>query len=145
MPFPKSATCSGGPCFRMSSRENHSVTEYEPLYLAGIEQFNRQAYFESHEIWEALWNVAPRETKHFYQGLIQAAVALDHLSRENLPGAQKLAARSRVHLAPYGPWYLGLDIERFVGQMSLCVENRLRGLDHSALLPTIRLGPIGRK
>lgn len=108
------------------------MTAYDPLYLAGIECFNRQAYFESHEIWEALWNETHDEAKQFYKGLIQAAAALYHLSRSNVPGAQKLLARSQEHLAPFGPRYLGLDVDQFVSQVSQCVEQFAVRRNHNA-------------
>lgn len=112
---------------------NLLVTAYDPLYLAGIECFNRQAYFESHEIWEALWNETHGEAKQFYKGLIQAAVALYHLSRSNVPGAQKLWAKSQEHLAPFGPRYLGLDVDQFVSQVSQCVEQSAVRRHHDAI------------
>lgn len=127
------------------------MTQYEPLYLAGIECFNQQAYFESHEIWEDLWNETQDEAKQFYKGLIQASVALYHLSRNNISGAQKLLARSRNHLAPYRPRYLGLDIDRFLGEVSHRVEQVAAQRGYTvpprfppAPSPTIRLQPSPR-
>jgi len=63
------------------------VCDYDPLYLQGIERFNRGEYFESHEVWEGLWRREPEPPRSFYQGLIQAAVALHHLRCGNLTGA----------------------------------------------------------
>ena len=66
-------------------------TQYDPRYLAGIVLFNRGDFFEAHEVWESLWMETFTPEKKFYQGLIQAAVALCHfcnaLSRSilNLP------------------------------------------------------------
>lgn len=124
------------------------MTTYDPLYLAGIECFNRRAYFESHEIWEELWGKTHGEAKPFYKGLIQAAVALHHATRGNPRGAKKLLARSRHHLALYRPRYLGLEVDRFLSEVGQCVE-RARGWQapghratlSPALLPTIRLEP----
>jgi hypothetical protein len=119
--------------------------DYHPLYLRGIELFNRRCYFQSHETWEELW-IADRGPAHeFYQGLIQAAVALHHLSNGNLSGAKKLLDNSRRHLTPYQPWYLGLDLEHFLARLSECVENPPADLRHGdggatrPPLPQIRL------
>lgn len=101
--------------------------DYHPLYLGGIERFNRRDYFESHEVWENLWNVERGPAKKFYQGLIQAAVALHHLANGNHRGADKLLARCRWHLSPYRPKYMGLDVERFLAQMADCFAGRPEG------------------
>ncbi len=92
----------------------------DPLYLKGIEEFNRQNYFESHETWEALWRKERGPARAFYQGLIQAAVALHHLRRGNVQGAQTLLGRATRNLDPYRPVYLGLDVAAFLADVSQC-------------------------
>ena len=93
---------------------------FDPLYLKGIEEFNRQDYFESHETWEALWRTESGPGRAFYKGLIQAAVALHHLGRGNLRGAEILLRRSKENLDPYRPVYLGLDVAAFLADLSRC-------------------------
>jgi predicted metal-dependent hydrolase len=100
-----------------------SKIEYHPLYLRGIEQFNQQRYFDSHEVWEDLWIDETGPSRLFYKGLIQAAVALYHLARGNLHGADKLLEGSQRYLAPYRPWYLGLDVDGFLAAMRRCFED----------------------
>lgn len=100
---------------------------YHPLYLGGIERFNHHDYFESHERWESLWKSEAGPARSFYKGLIQAAVALYHLSRGNAHGAQKLLRGSERYLAPYRPYYLGLDVDRFVAALRCCVRRALAG------------------
>ena len=65
-------------------------TAYDPLYLEGIEHFNKCDFFESHESWEDLWTEYRGPSRKFYQGLIQAAVALFHFGNGNIRGAKKL-------------------------------------------------------
>ncbi len=121
------------------------MAEYDRTYLRGIDQFNRGNYFESHEIRERIWLEEQGPARHFYQGLIQAAVALHHLGRGNLRGARKLLARSRASLAPYRPAYLGLDVDAFLAALAerfAPPEPRGGGPgDHPAAGPTIRLDP----
>ena len=93
---------------------------FDPLYLKGIEEFNRQDYFDSHETWEALWRTESGPGRAFYKGLIQAAVALHHLRRGNFPGAETLLGRSKTNLDPYRPEYLGLDVAAFLADVSRC-------------------------
>ena len=114
--------------------------EYPPLYLSGIEEFNRQAYFESHEAWECLWRETEGAAKQFYKGLIQAAVALYHLRRGNLYGARKLLAGTQKYLHPFRPSYLGLDVEWFLAHVSRCFE----GLPLTAHRIARNLVPIDR-
>ena len=89
--------------------------EYHPLYLQGINLFNEEDFFEAHEVWEDLWTEIIGEDKKFYQGLIQAAVALLHFGNENLGGARKVYESSRKYLEPYAPVHLGLDLNQLSG------------------------------
>jgi predicted metal-dependent hydrolase len=86
------------------------TNDYEPLYLAGIEKFNECDYYESHEVWEELWTEYRGPSRKFYQGLIQAAVALYHFGNGNIRGARKLHGSVHGYLEPYAPKHLGLDL-----------------------------------
>ena len=94
--------------------------EYHPLYLKGIEHFNECDFYESHEVWEELWTDEQGDSRRFYQGLIQAAVALHHFGNENIRGAKKLNVSCRKYLDPYRPKYLGLDLDKFLADMDHC-------------------------
>jgi len=98
------------------------MDSYDPRYLRGIDYFNRQAYFASHEVWEDLWRDDLGEAHLFYKGLIQAAVALHHLGRGNRHGADKLLSSSRQCLAAYGPKYMGLDVGRLLADVTSCCQ-----------------------
>lgn len=93
---------------------------YHPLYLKGIEYFNACEFFESHEAWEELWANEQGPARKFFQGLIQAAVALHHFGNGNLGGAKKLYYGAKGYLEPYRPRYLGLDLETFLAQFDRC-------------------------
>jgi len=99
--------------------------EYEPRYLAGIVVFNDRDFFEAHEIWESIWLECAGPERRFYQGLIQAAVALYHFGNGNVRGATKLFQSSGKYLEAYGDKYLGLDIAAFWGQMERCFAELL--------------------
>jgi predicted metal-dependent hydrolase len=104
-------------------REGASVmatAEYNPLYLRGIELFNDCEFFESHEAWEELWAEYQGPSRKFYQGLIQAAVALHHFGNGNIRGAKKLYYTSLGYLEPYRPKHEGIDLEKFFAQMQCC-------------------------
>ena len=70
--------------------------EYDPRYLLGIVHFNRGDYFEAHEVWEDLWHDTAGPDRRFYQGLIQAAVAVYHAGNGNARGARASPANVQI-------------------------------------------------
>ncbi len=96
------------------------VPPYDPLYLKGIAYFNDCDFFEAHETWEELWTEYRGPARKYYQGLIQAAVALHHFGNGNIRGAKKVYITSRGYLEEYRPQYEGLDLEAFLAQYEEC-------------------------
>ena len=139
------------PCFRLSTPFREPLMNapaYEPLYLQGIEKFNECEYFESHEVWEELWTEYRGDSRKFYQGLIQAAVALYHFGNGNIRGARKLHKSVHGYLEPYAPHHLGLDLTGFLHSFDTCLaEVAASTADSPAielnpeLLPEIHLDP----
>ncbi len=97
-----------------------SASDYDPRYLGGILFFNERDFFEAHEVWESLWLDCVGPERTFYQGLIQAAVALFHFGNGNLRGAAKLFHTSRAYMERFPSPYLGLDILAFWQEMERC-------------------------
>jgi len=97
-----------------------SDAEYHPLYLRGIEHFNACDFFEAHEVWEEIWQEEFGPSRKFYQGLIQAAVALHHFGNGNIRGAKKVFFGSCGYLEPYRPKFQGIDLDRFLEGMKRC-------------------------
>jgi predicted metal-dependent hydrolase len=63
----------------------------DPYYLAFFDCFNRQLYFEAHEVLEVIWLGQRKAPKgRFYQGLIQLAGAFVHLQKNRLGPAASL-------------------------------------------------------
>lgn len=112
------------------------TVEYSPLYLRGIELFNQCEFFESHESWEELWQEDFGPSRKFYQGLIQAAVALHHFCNGNIRGAKKVYYGSCSYLEAYRPKHLGLDLDAFVKQMTFCFQ---RVIDSQEEFPQIEI------
>ncbi|TWU25657.1 DUF309 domain-containing protein [Bythopirellula polymerisocia] len=111
---------------------------YDPLYLAGIEHFNVCDFFEAHETWEELWTEYRGPARRFYQGLIQAAVALHHFGNGNIRGARKVYLTSLNYLADYPAIYQGLDLENFRKQYGECFAEIL---DSEEEYPQIEIIP----
>ncbi len=96
-----------------------------PDYRHGLELFNRQEFFDAHEVLEDVWREAPGPEKKFLQGLIQVAVGLHHFSTGNRVGAQSLLARAHRNLSAYPDEYGGLklaDVRRAVERCAAAVE-----------------------
>src|SRR4051812_18011162 len=83
----------------------------DPHYLGYFECFNRQWFYEAHDVLEELW-LAKRNTPDdgFYKGLIQFAGAFVHLQKERLRPAAALLKLSSRYLQPYPEEYQGLNV-----------------------------------
>jgi hypothetical protein len=122
--------------------------DYPALYLEGIRHFNTCDFYESHEVWEALWAEYQGPSRKFFQGLIQTAVALHHFGNGNIRGARKLYHSSRAYLESYRPKHLGLDLDKLFGEMNTCFSEVLATDDEFPnievvpdLIPEIHLDP----
>jgi predicted metal-dependent hydrolase len=120
----------------------------DSLYQQGIKYFNDCEFFEAHEIWEELWTEYRGQARKFYQGLIQAAVALHHFGNGNIRGARKVYQTSRNYLQEYRPAFLGLDLEAFLTQYDRCFDAVLQSTEEFPrididpdLIPEIHLDP----
>jgi uncharacterized protein len=79
--------------------------------------FNRGQYYEAHEVWEDLWRLTNGPLKVSYQGLIQAAVGMHHLSNLNETGAAAQLQKSIRNLEAGGTDVADLDIPGLVEQL----------------------------
>jgi predicted metal-dependent hydrolase len=77
----------------------------------GIIFFNSGRYFEAHEVWEDLWRETFGDLRLFYQGLIQTAVGLHHLSRGNLIGARAQLAKALPKLDERSGRATAIDVD----------------------------------
>ena len=85
--------------------------DYDPRYLGYFECFNRQRFFEAHEVLEALW-LPQRDGPNglFYKGLIQLAGAFVHWQK-NRPGpATALFKLAQTNLRKYPALHEGLSL-----------------------------------
>lgn len=106
-----------------------------PEYLQAIACFNAGEYFAAHEWLEILWRRSVGTERHFYHGLIQAAVALHHFHRGHRRAAHRLAERALTHLAEVPTPFRGLDVADFAEQLRRFFER-----PEQAPVPRILLG-----
>src|ERR1700736_6871416 len=80
------------------------------FFKEGIDLFNEGKFFECHEAWEEVWKRSDGEAKLFYQGIIQAAVAILHAQRGNLTGAASLYSKASAKLDYLPSEHMGLAL-----------------------------------
>ena len=85
--------------------------KFDPRYRDFFERFNRQEYFEAHEVLEQLWLSTRDDKRDFYQGLIQTAAALLKRKQGKTEAAARLAARAEHRLQKYHDTVEGLDVQ----------------------------------
>jgi len=76
----------------------------------GLALFNCGEFFACHEVWEALWLRSTGAEKLFYQGLIQAAVAILHAERGNPRGAASTWRKAREKLGSLPARHMGIAL-----------------------------------
>jgi uncharacterized protein len=84
------------------------------LLEKGIIYFNAGRYFDAHEAWEDLWRPSGGPLRLFYQGLVQAAVGMHHLSRGNRNGARAQLAKSLDKLRQYPQTFCGIENAKLI-------------------------------
>jgi predicted metal-dependent hydrolase len=91
--------------------ESHRGRELDAHYLGFFECFNRQLYFEAHEVLEELWledRFGPNGA--FYKGLIQLAGAFVHLQKDRPGPAAALFRLAEANLGKYGGVHERFDL-----------------------------------
>lgn len=97
---------------------------HPPEFCEGVDLFNREFYFECHDVWEEVWGDAKGKNKIFYQALIMSAVSLYHFGNENLEGALSCFQKALKQFDQLPDIFLSLNVREFVSQM----EQFYRGL-----------------
>jgi predicted metal-dependent hydrolase len=88
-------------------------------YRYGIDLYNYGYWWESHEVFEELWNGAGHRTEqgNFFQALIQLAAAnLKYLSG-NFQAAENLLRRGLLRLQNRSEFYMGIDVAQLAKEL----------------------------
>jgi len=91
--------------------ESFRGQELDAHYLGYFDCFNRQLFYEAHDVLEDLW----LKDKHgpngaFYKGLIQLAGAFVHLQKDRLRPAAALFKLAQANLEKYPRQHERLDV-----------------------------------
>jgi predicted metal-dependent hydrolase len=104
--------------------------EWDAHYLAYFACFNREQFFEAHDVLEELWLARGDARNHaFYKGLIQLAGAFVHLQKGRLRPAASVLKLAATNLSQYTPAHEGLDVE----DLMKLIEDWLRRLEGGGL------------
>jgi hypothetical protein len=113
--------------------------------VQGIEEFNRQEYYECHETLEDLWMAEDRPIRQLYQGILQIGVAFYHLRALRYRPVVTLLDRGSGYLTRFAPTCMGVEIAKLLDDVACCqaeVETlgpeRLNEFDWS-LVPKIEI------
>jgi predicted metal-dependent hydrolase len=96
----------------------------DPRFLAFVQLFNEEKFFEAHEELEILWRQEKGEARDFYQGLIQIAAAFVHIQKDTPEGAQKLYQTASRYLKAYPPFYFSLNLQNLLQEVRISIFTR---------------------
>jgi predicted metal-dependent hydrolase len=88
--------------------------------LQGIDEFNRQLYFECHETLESIWITEPDPVRYLYQGILLVGVGFYHWRRRNRRGAMAKLAQGVDKLQWFRPACLTVDVDRLIREAEAC-------------------------
>lgn len=97
----------------------------DPHYLAFFGCFNRQLYFEAHEVLEDLWLADRGPDRAFYQGLIQLAGAFVHFQKNRLKPASALLRLAAANLGRYPLEHKQLSVRQTLAQIEVWQQSLL--------------------
>ncbi len=95
--------------------ESFRGRELDAHYLGYFDCFNRQLFYEAHDVLEDLWLLDKQGNNgSFYKGLIQLSGAFVHLQKNRLRPAAALFKLARANLEKYPSPHEQLDLQLVV-------------------------------
>jgi len=89
----------------------------DPHYFAFFGCFNRQLFFEAHEVLEDLWLADRGPDRAFYQGLIQLAGAFVHFQKSRFRPASALLKLAAANLGRYPHEHQMLSVQETLARI----------------------------
>jgi hypothetical protein len=97
----------------MSTPGEFDAVSNDALWAEALRTFDQGDYFETHEVCEELWRRHDGALSDFYQGILQAAVALYHFGNGNFHGAKLLTRQAKARLSGLPDSFHEVDLGRF--------------------------------
>jgi predicted metal-dependent hydrolase len=126
------------------SRRNEKITalirslegrDLDALYLAFFECFNRQLFFEAHEVLEDLWLAQRGQSNDlFYKGLIQLAGAFVHIQKKRRQPALALFKLAQANLGKYDGVHESLRLD----EVQDLIRSWMKGLENEEPFGVLR-------
>lgn len=117
-------------------------------YLGYFECFNKQLFYEAHDVLEELWlGQRGQPNDHFYKGLIQLAGAFVHLQKNRLKPSAALFKLAQKNISEFPAVHEALDLQNVLALIASWIEslessnfevNPLRTDNAPTLLPELR-------
>ena len=112
--------------------ENCQGKTFNAYYLGYFECFNRQLFYEAHDVLEELWLRNKQSPNYaFYKGLIQYGGAFVHLQKNRLRPAAALFKLARANIAQYPNPHDDLDTNSLLVEIETWL-NRLESSGFSS-------------
>lgn len=124
--------------------------ELDARYLGYFDCFNRERFYEAHEVLEDLWLMdRAGPDGEFYKGLIQLAGAFVHLQKGRVEPCLALMRRAKTNLSRYPATHHQLDltaVQRLIAEWERRLTQGAAGSPGSWAYPKLHLPPsAGRK
>lgn len=81
-----------------------------PTAQQAVKQFNAGAYYQQHDLFEALWMETDSPVRELYRAILQVGIAYYQITRHNRNGAIKMLERSRQWLNRLPDVCQGIDL-----------------------------------
>ena len=92
--------------------ESFQGQKLDAHYLGYFDCFNRQLFYEAHDVLEDLWLIDRHGADgNFYKGLIQLAGAFVHLQKNRLRPSAALFKLTQANLGKYPHFHQHLDLQ----------------------------------
>jgi hypothetical protein len=98
-----------------------SIEDAQAIRL-GLDLFNEERYWESHEMLELVWRKATGAQKEVLQGIILLAAAFVHLQKNELDVTLSVMKRAHNKLDGHEGSYFGVDIGALKGKISRMIS-----------------------
>ena len=121
---------------------NQADIAKHPFYRTFFQCWNKQRYYEAHDVLEQLWLKTNSADADFFKGLIQAAGAFVHLQKrfehplhtkhsKRLAPAVRLFQLAEKNLSRFAPRHHGLDVGALC-QLLRAYANQIVRVDYKA-------------
>ncbi len=102
--------------------------------LKGLQDFNRQAFFDAHEYFEEAWRSSPLEERELYRALLQISGGFYRLTQGRPTAAHKFFDRALHWLQPFPSPFKTVDIDSLRAWLTELLNALAEGHSSEAIL-----------